>query len=391
MDVNDSTGFTESDSDSADLVKCVNDLERDLKLPATSPEVAKHDHDSDKTLPEAASVKNQEDEIIAYIHNVSPVKKGKYFDCILQTKDSVVRGVCFSPPKLKRFKQASDNDTAVKVKKFRIDTTSNMEDVVMDWKTIIESTPPVNFPKSDLPQSFNLSTLSTLCVGQLISVTAKVAHMQPIKKISSNGKELQLREVTLVDPSSTMKLVLWEEYLDSVAVGTTYFFQHLRIKRDKMTKEIFVNTAMSETKITVCNPFTEALAIAVQTSHVSATGEILGISTVNHYLGCMKCNKKVVATSKAGFLNCDTCPLKQKEKACKKNWYCKVAFEDMEKNEVTLTLFQDTIAQAFEIQHKAFSPKSVSADDIETVIMDWPSSVNISFDQKKKIATSIAA
>ena len=113
-------------------------------------------------------------------------------------KYSIVHGVCFSPPKLKRFKEAREKETAM----------SNMEGVVMD--TIIESTSVVNFPKSKLPQTLNLSTIPTLCVGQLISVTAKVAHVHPVKKVSSNGRDLKLREVMLVDPSSTMKLVLWE-------------------------------------------------------------------------------------------------------------------------------------------------------------------------------------
>ena len=48
----------------------------------------------------SGSLKNQQDEIVAYIHNVSSVKKGKYFNSILQTKESVVGVVCFSSPKL---------------------------------------------------------------------------------------------------------------------------------------------------------------------------------------------------------------------------------------------------------------------------------------------------
>ena len=73
--------------------------------------------------------------------------------------------------------------------------------------------------------------------------------MQPAKKVK-NGKELHMQEVMFVDPSATMKLVPWEEHVDTVAAGNTYSFEHTGVKKDKFTKEILVNTAMSETKIT---------------------------------------------------------------------------------------------------------------------------------------------
>ena len=53
-------------------------------------------------------------EFVAYIHNVSPIKNGKYFECVLQQKENVVRGVCFSPHKQKRFAALSSACTPVK-------------------------------------------------------------------------------------------------------------------------------------------------------------------------------------------------------------------------------------------------------------------------------------
>ena len=38
-----------------------------------------------------------------YVHNVSPIENGKYFDFQLQMKHKTVRAVCFSPPKRKYF------------------------------------------------------------------------------------------------------------------------------------------------------------------------------------------------------------------------------------------------------------------------------------------------
>ena len=91
-------------------------------------------------------------EFVAYVHNISPLKKGSYFDCQLQGKEETVRGVCFSPPKLKRFTSLSQANSPVKIKKFRIDTKSNAEDLPMGHEVTIEHFPAIDFDKVKLPQ-----------------------------------------------------------------------------------------------------------------------------------------------------------------------------------------------------------------------------------------------
>lgn len=71
------------------------------------------------------------DEVPGYIHNVSPVKNGRYFDFQIQTKEKIMGGVCFSPPKVKRFTEFSESPTPVKLKKFRLDTSANTKDLLM--------------------------------------------------------------------------------------------------------------------------------------------------------------------------------------------------------------------------------------------------------------------
>lgn len=190
----------------------------------------------------------QSSELVAYVHNVSPVKKGSYFECLLQTKDAVVRGVCFSLPKAKRFSEISNATSPVKLKKFKVDTSSNAEDVLMDRNIIIEEV-TADFPRREMPTTTNLLSILKICVGQLTSVTAKVASIEPTKTINKNGEELVLQEVMLVDPSGTMKLVLWQEFVELLVAGQTYSFQDVRVKQNKFTKEIFINTSKSDTKI----------------------------------------------------------------------------------------------------------------------------------------------
>ena len=101
-------------------------------------------------------------EFVGYIHNLSPLKKGSYFDCQLQGKEKTVRGVCFSPPKLKRFTSLSEANSPVKIKKFRIDTKSNAEDLLMGHDVTIEHFPAIDFDKVKLPTTMNLSTIKSV-------------------------------------------------------------------------------------------------------------------------------------------------------------------------------------------------------------------------------------
>ena len=57
-----------------------------------------------------------------YVHNVSQIKNGKYFDFQLQTKHKTVRAVFFSPPKRKYFSKYSKSNVPVELRKVRVDT-----------------------------------------------------------------------------------------------------------------------------------------------------------------------------------------------------------------------------------------------------------------------------
>lgn len=115
------------------------------------------------------------------VHNVSPIKNGKYFDFQLQMKHKTVRAVCFSPPKRKYFSEYSTSNTPVEIKKFKVDTNSNAEDLVMSNNVAVQYYPNIDFPKVEIPSSVTLATLSNVSVGQLVTAKAKVVHLSPIK------------------------------------------------------------------------------------------------------------------------------------------------------------------------------------------------------------------
>lgn len=100
-----------------------------------------------------------------YVHNVSPIKNGKYFDFQLQMKHKTVRAICFSPPKRKYFSECSTSNTPVEIKKFKVDINSNAEDLVMGNNVAAQYYPNIDFPKVEIPSSVTLATLSNVSVG----------------------------------------------------------------------------------------------------------------------------------------------------------------------------------------------------------------------------------
>ena len=212
-------------------------------------------------------------EFVGYIHNISPLKKGSYFDCQLQGKEKTVRGVCVSPPKLKRFTSLSQANSPVKIKKFRIDRKSNAEDLLMGHDVTIEHFPATDFDKVKLPTTMNLSTIKSVCSGQIVTVTAKVTHLYPSKTVGS--KNLQLQHAIIADPSGTMKMTLWENFVGSIKQGDTYTFRDICVYKDKMSHEICLNTAKSGSTIESAPQFQEVLPLTVL-QITTVNGEIIG-------------------------------------------------------------------------------------------------------------------
>ena len=76
-----------------------------------------------------------------------------------------------------------------------------------------------------------------------------------------------MNQAHLVNPSGTIRIVLWQEFVSAVARGEyiyIYIFSDIRVKEDNHTNEIYANTAKIGTKITPSDPFAEILPITAE-------------------------------------------------------------------------------------------------------------------------------
>ena len=109
----------------------------------------------------------------------------------------------------------------------------------------ISHNPNIDFPKVEMPSSVTLATLRNVCVRQLVTIKAKIIHLSPINVLQS-GK-LRMIQAHLVDPSGTIRILLWQKFVDVVTEGDTYVFSDIRVKKDSHTNEIYVNAAKTRT------------------------------------------------------------------------------------------------------------------------------------------------
>ena len=206
--------------------------------------------------------------LTGYIHNVSPVKhsnKTRYFDMLIQTEATKVRGVCFSSSK------------------------------------------HLDFERSNVTNN------------QLINLKAKVVHLSGVKKIITRDGTKSKADFCLLDPSGSIKLTLWEDLITEVADNNTYNFCNLKVTKDNDNYSIYLTPPKHDCSISPADPFPEEVAspgdLPDYFTQTSTNAEVLGVQNFMCYRQCCKCNKKLPATP-GNVVKCETCGLRQKVSAC---------------------------------------------------------------------------
>ena len=241
-----------------------------------------------------------------YIHSVSPVKSAKssnrkYFNFMVQEKDSVVRGVCFAPNKHTELHTLQQTKSPVSVSNFA--KASQGDDLIFKH---FRKVTPLDSTKVDFVYSDKLTTTSMvksisacndLANEQLISLKAQVAQVTGAKKIRTQYQGmLNKQEVILRDTTGCIKAVLWGSDVDTLTENTTYVFKNFKLKIYRGEK--YLNTPKSdEFEATETTPFEQPLVdIDVNLYLTSATivGKAIGVQEVMKTLSCASCKKNVV-------------------------------------------------------------------------------------------------
>ncbi len=95
-------------------------------------------------------------------------------------------------------------------------TTLSKEDVNVNYSIIGSE----NIPTT------TISALKKIGKDQLVNLKAEVTGISGTKNTQFQGK-LTKQEVTIRHTTSYIRLVLWEQYVDTLKAGTTYMFKIL--------------------------------------------------------------------------------------------------------------------------------------------------------------------
>ena len=250
----------------------------------------------------------------------------------------------------------------------------------------IEIVPELDFPKQELPTTFNVSTAKSIAPGQEITLSAKIVHLYPPKTVGA--KNLKLQNGIVADPSGTIKLNLWGGFVNTVTKGDTVKFINVRVYRDKVNNELSISTMKSGTTIEIAPPFKEALPITVLESS-TVEGELIGIDKLTDYLACSRCNKKI-DTNQPNFIECTNCHFKQKKSHCKTHCFAQVVIEDKETNDrLNLTMFDEVIEQVFTIVNGPQPNNVYTPSSIESALYNLPI-VSVTYNKKNRIIDTIS-
>ncbi len=267
--------------------------------------------------------------------------------------------MCFSPEKKRTFDDLMRSREAATLSKCDVSNKFNVTNIVINKKSTIQKcTTPLKFERVDVENTtVKLSTVKQILLGQLINVKATVRQLSGSKVISTSaGARLKKQEAVLADPFGSIKIILWESFVDTIATGQTYLFKNIRLKKDNYTSVVYVNTAMSGTVISEATAFDQPLAEESDDAQLTIlstteiTANIVGVATINCNRTCFSCHKVVVEQGNS-LAKCVSCSLTQKMSRTNKRWYVKLCIEDSTNraNTFHVTLYHTMVARLIEL------------------------------------------
>ena len=159
---------------------------------------------------------------MTYLHNILPTKKSQnnnyYFDMTLQTKNEVLRGVCFAPEKRKEIQAKCESTSPVKITNCRIrkNPYTLQHEVQINKRTKISDPSPqeVTFNVMEIKKEKSIeATVAHLLSNAPCSkfdVEGRVTFQGPQETVSSSGKVLVKQDAIFTDETDSIRMVLWQ-------------------------------------------------------------------------------------------------------------------------------------------------------------------------------------
>lgn len=302
-----------------------------------------------------------------------------YFDVTLQTKDKTVRGVCFSPDKIKSFKSKYETTSPVKLTNYAIKRNryTDEDEVHINKRTKLSDPGPseihFNFePLKPEEESSTVSTVNDIIAGNTkskVNIEGRVAFQETAQTIQANGKTLKKLEAVLTDETGSIRLVLWETDISRVQNGLTYNIGKALVKNYQDSKYITLNrqSTIMEKQMTIQR--SDEQLIDNQVNKVCCPAD--GIEKFTAYLSCKKCNAAFPLNAEKKVLQCTNCGCAQLKDKCTKRTIIKALFMK-EEERISLTIFDDKLNTLYNIYKQKAQIKpfcELTEEDIMEILL----------------------
>ncbi|XP_033107225.1 uncharacterized protein LOC117109093 [Anneissia japonica] len=336
----------------------------------------------------STSSQGSEEKMLGYITNVSPMKNSgskKYFNFNVHTKSKTKRGVCFSPNKRPTMTNFQNQKVPVKIEHFRTNSSPTGTDVIIHQQTNITSTvlseeqmfTPVSVPTDTIT---SLNTIKNAIPEQFVTIKAKVHSLGSVKRITTKlNQVLRKQEGILLDPTGQIKILLWEDQVDSVKDGETYIFKNIRVK-DNQFKERYLNPPknINEYSCTSTCEYEEKLpeAEVIPDTIVEATGNICGIANLSKSKICLVCGTNIIPKNNQNG-NCPKCKMIVRIKSCNDDWHLKIIFVTNQKKTLRLSVFNSEFNLLLSLCNLQ---RSCTEDEITEALLNLDDDLQIEYD-----------
>jgi hypothetical protein len=229
---------------------------------------------------------------------------------------------------------------------------------------------PVIVPSDTLT---SLDSLKSAVADQFITIKAKVQSLSAVKKIVTKfNKTLNKQEGMLLDPTGQIKVILWENLINSLIEGNTYILKNIQMKKSAWG-DLYVNppkdgTSYSYTQVESYDEESLPELDEVPDTTVEAEGFVSGVGPITRKKCCRSCLSRVTPKD-SNKANCPKCRMSVSLKACVDELYLQIMFITTSDVSIRLSVFNN---EAKKLLSLCNLENSCDDDKFESALMNIP-------------------
>ena len=122
----------------------------------------------------------------------------------------------------------------MKIKPFSVNKKIGNDDILLNSKLSINIVAKVDSFVSDEHSEetiLSVSHLQKIFTDQIVTIKATIKSLSGVKKVSVGESFIDKKDLTVVDPTGSIRVVLWGDYCEKeVLKDNTYIFKRFRYR-----------------------------------------------------------------------------------------------------------------------------------------------------------------